>query len=143
MMAKMTLAENKADRPINVLDPAVGIGRMLNAASKYAPDGSVFYGTDIDNRAIRTSFANACVHKIPMRLLCANSLSHATDPRTQAGRHNWKYCNHWQRHYGELKSTREEYEELKQKEAVPKKMKLEQYKHRKAEQLSLFDYGAK
>jgi len=141
MMAKMTMSDG--DKPVNVLDPCVGTGRMLIAASQYAPLGSTYYGIDIDNRAIRTAFTNACIHKISMRLLCADSLRHATDPRTQAGRDNWKYCNHWQSHYHELKTISDKYKELQEKREVPKKMNLQQYKHRKGEQLSLFDYTGK
>ena len=78
-----------------------------------------------------------------MRLLCADSLRHATDPRTQAGRDNWQHCNHWQSHYGQLKSIREEFQELREKKEIPKKMDLQQYKQKKAEQLRLFDYVGK
>ncbi|CAB1065499.1 hypothetical protein D1BOALGB6SA_10296 [Olavius sp. associated proteobacterium Delta 1] len=139
MMAKMVMGDG--NKPLNVLDPCVGTGRMLISASNYAPKGSVFYGIDIDNRAIRTAFTNACIHKVSMRLLCANSLTQATDPRSEAGRHNWQYANHWQSHYGELKSIVDEFNELKAQKVVPKKMGLKEYKHRKAEQMSLFDYS--
>ena len=143
MMAKMTLSNGNGDNPINVLDPCVGTGRMLIAASNYAPKGSTFYGIDIDNRAIRTAFTNACIQKISMRLLCADSLRHATDGRTKAGRDNWQYCNHWQSHYGKLRSIADEFQELQEKKEVPKKMDLQEYKNKKAEQLSLFDYARK
>lgn len=142
MMAKMLLGGQEKDgKPVNVLDPCVGTGRMLIAASRYAPEGSVFYGIDIDNRAVRTAFANACLRKVSVRLLCADSLRHATDPRTEAGRLNWGYCNRWQSHYGDLKSLADEFRELQERSVVSKKLGLSQYKQRKAEQLSLFDYA--
>jgi type I restriction-modification system DNA methylase subunit len=140
MMAKMTMGNGDKEGPVNVLDPCVGTGRMLIAASKYAPPGSTYYGIDIDNRAIRTAFTNACIQKISVRLLCADSLRHATDPKTQAGRDNWQYCNHWQSDYHKLKTIADEFRELQEKKDIPKKMDLEQYKNKKAEQLRLFDY---
>ena len=144
MVAQITLAGADPEKPVNVLDPAVGTGRMLIAAHKYVPPGSVFFGVDIDNRAIRTAFANACIQKIPMRLLCADSLRHATDIATDAGRHNWRnYCNQWQSHYAELKTLADEHRELQQKRVIPKKESLEKYREKKAEQLSLFDYVGK
>ena len=62
MMAQMLLFRDGSEEPVTVLDPCVGTGRMLIAAHKYAPNATL-YGIDIDNRAIRTAFANACIHK--------------------------------------------------------------------------------
>ena len=137
MMARMLIQEDE-DREISVLDPCVGTGRMLMAAARYAPNATL-YGIDIDNRAIRTAFTNACIHKLRVRLLCADSLRHATDPRSEAGRHNWQYCNSWHSHYGELKTFVDEFRELKETKHIAKKMDLDQYKHKKAVQLNLFD----
>ncbi len=137
MMAEMVMGDADNGRPANVLDPCVGTGRMLISAHRYAPPGSVFYGIDIDNRAIRTAFTNACIHKVPMRLLCADSLRHATRPDTEAGRHNWKYCNSWRSHYGELRSIVDEFRELQEKGEVPEETSLKEYK---AKQLQLWDY---
>ena len=141
-MTRMTLGVVDRDRPLNILDPCVGTGRFLIAAGKYAPE-AVLYGIDIDNRAIRTAFANACIHKLRMRLLNADSLAHATDWNTDAGRYNWKYCNHWQSHYNDLKSIVDEFSELKKTKKVPEKTALPEYKQQKAVQLNLFDYVGK
>ena len=139
MIVRMSIGEEDKDKPMTVLDPCVGTGRFLISAGKYAPNATL-YGIDIDNRAIRTAFTNACIQKLRVRLLCADSLRHATDPETEAGRNNWKYCNSWQSHYSELISIVDEFRELQEKGTVPKKVGLEEYKHRKAEQLSLFQY---
>lgn len=142
MMAQFLIAEEDKDKPLNVLDPCVGTGRVFIAAHNYAPNAR-FYGIDIDNRAIRTAFTNACIQKISVRLLCANSLTHATTLDTEAGRKNWRYCNRWQSHYGELISVRDEFKEKRANRVIPKKMDLEEYKLQKAKQLSLFDYVGK
>jgi len=142
MMVKMTIGEKERKKPLTILDPCVGTGRFLISAGKYAPNATL-YGIDIDNRAIRTSLANACIHKLRMRLLNADSLRHATDFSTEAGRYNWQYCNKWQSHYSKLKGIEEEFREKKNKKEVPKKMKMSEYKAQKAVQMSLFDYGGK
>lgn len=97
-MVNVVINEEEKDKPINIFDPCVGTGRFLMTASKYAPK-AVLFGVDIDNRAIRTAFANACIHKARMRLLHADSLRHATDISTKAGLYNWKFCNSWQSHW--------------------------------------------
>jgi len=137
-MVRMTLGVVEKDKPLNILDPCVGTGRFLVSAGKYAPN-AVLYGIDIDNRAVRTALANACIHKLRMRLLCADSLRHATDFDTEAGRHNWGFCNSWQSHYSELKAIGYEFAEKKEKRAIPKKMNLEEYRKQKAVQMNLFD----
>jgi len=138
----MTIPESERQKPLNILDPCVGTGRFLISAGKYAPN-AVLYGVDIDNRAIRTAFANACIHKIRVRLLNADSIRHATMPDTEAGRYNWRFCNSWNSHYSELKGVVDEFNEKKEKRMVPKTMKLPEYKQQKAVQMNLFDYAGK
>lgn len=91
-MARMTIPETQ--RPMNILDPAVGSGRLLMAAYKRAPHARLF-GVDIDLRSVRIAFANFTIHKIPGYLLHADSLWHETDIGTQDGRDNWQYANRW------------------------------------------------
>ena len=91
-LAKMTIREQ--DILINVLDPAVGTGRLLMAVHKRAPDANLF-GVDIDLRSLRIAFTNFAIHNISGYLLHANSLIHDIDIATEQGRQNWRYANKW------------------------------------------------
>ena len=79
---------------MNILDPAVGSGRLLMAAYKRAPHARLF-GVDIDLRLVRIAFANFTIHKIPGYLLHADSLCHEIDIATEDGRNNWQHANRW------------------------------------------------
>ncbi|MFH1372355.1 MAG: N-6 DNA methylase [bacterium] len=92
MMASMTI--EKTDRQVNVLDPAVGSGRLLMAAHKQAPRARLF-GVDIDLRSLRIAFTNLAIHSISGYLLHADSLRHEIDIAKEAGQQNWQYANHW------------------------------------------------
>ena len=70
-LAKMTLAGNTKEQP-NVLDPAVGSGRLLMAAHEYCPSARL-YGVDNRLTLVRTAFTNAAIHSISMYLLHADS----------------------------------------------------------------------
>lgn len=91
-LTQMTI--QKTNKPLNILDPAVGSGRLLMAAYKTAPD-SMFFGVDIDLRALRIAFTNFAIHNISGYFLHADSLYHNIDISTENGIHNWKYANNW------------------------------------------------
>ncbi len=58
-LAKLTLEGNTKKEP-NVLDPAVGSGRLLMAAHEYCQDARL-YGVDNSLPLIRTAFTNAAI----------------------------------------------------------------------------------
>lgn len=93
MLAQMTI--EKTDEPVNILDPAVGSGRLLMAAHKVAPNSRLF-GVDNDLRMIRLAMTNFAIYRIHGYLLHADSLRHEIDIGTPAGRDNWRYANRWQ-----------------------------------------------
>jgi type I restriction-modification system DNA methylase subunit len=101
-LAKMTLEGNTKKQP-NVLDPAVGSGRLLMAAHEYCPSAKL-YGVDNSLPLIRTAFTNAAIHSISMYLLHADSLRHVTDISLPEGRENWRHANRWQSQMDRLKS---------------------------------------
>lgn len=92
MMAEMTLLSDNKEP--NVLDPAVGTGRLLMSAYKVSPKARLF-GVDIDLRALRIAFTNFAIHNITGYLLHANSLLHEIDIAEEGGMHNWQYANRW------------------------------------------------
>ena len=100
LMAQISIPES--DKQLNILDPAVGTGRLLMAAYKKAPN-SLFFGVDIDLRSIRIAYKNFAIHSIQAFLLHANSLEHEIDIAIKAGEHNWKYANKWYSHIDKLK----------------------------------------
>lgn len=102
MMAQMTIP--KSDRPVNILDPAVGSGRLLMAAHKQAPNARLF-GVDTDLRMIRIALTNFAIHGIQGYLLHGNSLEHQIDIATEDGRDNWQYANRWDSHIDKLKPS--------------------------------------
>ena len=100
MTAAMTIGET--DKPVRVLDPCVGTGRMLMAAHKQAPNAKLF-GVDLDQRMVRIAFTNFAIHDISGYLLHADSLQHETDLSTEEGRYNWQFANRWHSSLDELK----------------------------------------
>lgn len=102
MISKMTIGET--DERINVLDPAVGSGRLLMSAYKVAPNGR-FFGVDLDMRLLRIAMTNFAIHNIPGYFLHANSLKHEIDISKTGGRANWKYMNRWNSHLEDLVVT--------------------------------------
>ncbi|MCP4603476.1 MAG: N-6 DNA methylase [Proteobacteria bacterium] len=92
LLAQMTITET--NKPINVLDPAVGSGRLLMAAHQIVPKAQLF-GVDRDLYMIRMALTNFAIHNIPGYLLHANGLEHEIDIAAQAGRENWRYANRW------------------------------------------------
>ena len=103
-MAAMTIKET--DKALNILDPAVGTGRLLMAAHKRAPNGLVF-GVDIDLRALRIAFTNFAIHGISGYLLHADSLRHEIDISIKDGRSNWQFANKWYSSMDQLKTTKQ------------------------------------
>lgn len=102
-MAAMTIGQT--DKPIRVLDPCVGTGRLLMAAHKTAPNALLF-GADIDLRALQIAFANFAIHGISGYLLHADSLVHDTDISTDDGIYNWHFANRWDSCMNKLKKTK-------------------------------------
>ena len=92
MMAQTTIGQT--DEEINILDPAVGSGRLLLAASKYAPNARLF-GVDLDQRGLRIAMTNFAIHNLKGYLLHADSLRYEVDIGTEAGRYNWGFSNQW------------------------------------------------
>lgn len=99
-MAAMTIGQT--DKPVRVLDPCVGTGRLLMAAHKTAPN-ALFFGVDVDLRALRIAFTNFAIHGISGYLLHADSLRYETDISTEEGRYNWQYANRWYSSMDKLK----------------------------------------
>lgn len=99
-MAAMTI--KNTNKPIKILDPAVGTGRLLMAAYKQAPN-AVFFGVDSEIRLLRIAYTNFLIHDIKGYLLHANRLEHEIDISTEAGKYNWQYANEWNSHITELK----------------------------------------
>ena len=99
-MAQMTVA--KTDEKINILDPAVGSGRLLMAGYKQAPNG-ICFGVDLDMRMVRIAMTNFAIHNIKGYILHANSLLHETDISKADGIHNWHYANKWDSQIDKLK----------------------------------------
>ena len=91
-LSQMALVSEKLEP--NVLDPAVGSGRLLMSAYKASPKACLF-GVDIDLRALRIAFTNFAIHDIRAYLLHANSLVHEIDIAEKNGMHNWQYANRW------------------------------------------------
>jgi len=100
LMVQMTIP--KTEDEINILEPAVGTGRFLLAANKYAPNANLF-GVDIDIRAIRIAFTNCAIHNVSAYLLCADSLQHETYLHAPEGRYNWGFANRWHSCWDQLK----------------------------------------
>ena len=92
VIGKISIQET--DRPLMVLDPAVGTGRLLMAAYKKAPKAALF-GVDIDLRSLRIAFTNLAIHNISGYLLHADSLMHEIDISNERGRYNWQFANRW------------------------------------------------
>ena len=99
-LARMTVQE--ADKPIKVLDPTVGTGRLLMAVHKRAPN-SLAFGVDIDLRALRIAYTNFAIHNIEGYLLHADNRKHELDISTENGKNNWKFANNWYSRINELK----------------------------------------
>lgn len=91
-IAAMTLSET--DKKLNILDPAVGTGRLLMAVHKIAPNSKLF-GVDVDLRALRIAFTNFAIHSISGYLLHADNLNHEIDINNRDGMSNWQHANKW------------------------------------------------
>ena len=113
-MAAMTF--DKTEKPVNVLDPTVGSGRLLMAAHKLAPNARLF-GVDADLRMVRIAFTNFAIHGLSGHVLHADSLVHETDISTDEGRENWRYANQWYSRMDKLKPNKGRREQ----ETQPKK----------------------
>lgn len=98
-LAQMTIP--KTDKPIKVLDPAVGTGRLLMEAYKTAPN-SIVFGADIDLRALRIAYTNFAIHNIKGYLLHADNRKHELDISTENGKYHWRFANNWYSRINEL-----------------------------------------
>lgn len=77
-MAKSSIDESRkvvTDRPLRILDPACGSGRMLIATEQMAGQSQEYYGIDIDLTCVKMTainlFMNGMFHS---EVLCANTL---------------------------------------------------------------------
>lgn len=75
------------------------------AAHKTAPN-ALFFGVDVDLRALRIAFINFAIHGISGYLLHADSLAHDTDISTDDGIYNWHFANRWDSCMNKLKKTK-------------------------------------
>lgn len=105
LTGKISIQET--DKPLMILDPAVGTGRLLMAAYKRAPRAALF-GVDIDLRSLRIAITNFTIHNISGYLLHADSLKHEIDISNERGKYNWKFANKWNTCIENLKSTKKE-----------------------------------
>ena len=105
LISKISIADT--DKPLNILDPAVGTGRLLMSAYKHAPKSRLF-GVDIDMNLIRIAMTNMAIHNIQGYLLNANSLLHEIDISKENGRYNWQYANRWNTCIENLKSIKKQ-----------------------------------
>ena len=98
----------KTDKPIKILDPAVGSGRLLMSAYKAAPN-SYLFGVDLDMRKLRIAMTNFAIHDIPGYFLNADSSKHEIDISKESGKANWKYMNSWYSCMDKLKPVENSY----------------------------------
>lgn len=79
-MASITDSDNIGDaetnRPLRILDPSCGSGRMLLAAHKVNGQGHEYYGIDIDRTCVKMAALNLFLNGIwSSEVMCANALS--------------------------------------------------------------------
>jgi type I restriction-modification system DNA methylase subunit len=75
-MASITNTDTVVDKPLRILDPACGSGRMLLAAHKKNGIGHEYYGIDIDRSCVKMAALNLFLNGIwNSEVMCANSLS--------------------------------------------------------------------
>ena len=111
VMCRTTVGET--DKQLNILDPAVGTGRFLLYAHRYAPNANLF-GVDIDLKALRIAFTNCAIHGISAYFLHADSLVHEIDISKPDGIANWQYANRWYSCWDKLKNTKEKQTKISQ-----------------------------
>ena len=76
-MAKSTIEETKREdgRPLRILEPACGSGRLLLASAKQAGLGNEFYGIDVDRTCVKMTALNLFLHGVfHSEVMCANAL---------------------------------------------------------------------
>jgi len=68
-------AEASKERPLRILEPACGSGRMLLAAHKVNGSGHEYYGIDIDRTCVKMAALNLFLNGVwNSEVMCANSL---------------------------------------------------------------------
>jgi type I restriction-modification system DNA methylase subunit len=79
MMAEIACGEAKKpdqDRPLRILDPCCGSGRMLLAAGKVNGPGHEYYGIDVDSTCVKMTAINLFLNgRFNSEVMCADALS--------------------------------------------------------------------
>ena len=65
----------EAEKPLKIVDPSCGSGRMLLAAHKTNGPGHDYYGIDIDRTCVKMTVLNLFLNGINGEVMCANALS--------------------------------------------------------------------
>ncbi len=76
-MAKITTTENDTQKPLHVIDPCCGAGRMLVTSAHEIGKEHYYYGINIDLVCVKMTvinlFLNGCFYA---EVMCANALTH-------------------------------------------------------------------
>ncbi len=95
-------------KPLNILDPAVGTGKLLMDFHEKKP-GYLLYGVDNDLRLLRIAMTNFSIHDISGHLLHANNLVHEIEIEKENGKYNWQFADKWHSHTDKLRPVSTKY----------------------------------
>ena len=92
-MAQMMISRppENLTRPLTILDPACGSGRLLLAAFRRLGNRAIYFGCDIDLLAYRICLLNMRIFRVPSLILCGDSLRIDLSPNSP----NWRFANRW------------------------------------------------
>jgi type I restriction-modification system DNA methylase subunit len=76
-MAKITVGETeRTDKPLRILEPACGSGRMLLASAKEVGPYNEFYGIDVDHVCVKMTVLNLFLNGVfNAEVMCGNALA--------------------------------------------------------------------
>lgn len=67
--------EDQSGRPLRIIDPTCGSGRMLLASSRVNGPGHEYYGIDVDRTCVKMTALNLFLNGVwNSEVLCANAL---------------------------------------------------------------------